>query len=131
MHPDQPGSSGDEEALAAAEEWGVGDWEREVEPPPPPWPPVTAGYLAVLGTGGTGLALLGAVGQGWVPDGLFRVGAALVATAVLVAAVLRAVLPDQRAGMLGLRSRRVDVGIYGLLGVAALVLALVVPPPTG
>jgi hypothetical protein len=114
-----------------AEEWGTGDWQQQVEPPPAPWPTVTPAYLAVLALGASGLALLGAVGQGWVSAGLFRAGAVLVAVAVAVAALLRAVLPVRHAGMLALRSRRVDVALYAALGAAALVLAALVPPPTG
>ncbi len=113
------------------DEWGTGDWQQEVEPPPAPWPTLTRPYLVVLAIGGAGLALLGAVGQGLVSAGLFRVGAVLVAFAVVVAALLRAVLPQDHAGMLALRSRGVDVALYGVLGTAALVLAVVVPPPTG
>jgi hypothetical protein len=128
-----PGDDGEQgrQALAAAEEWGAGDWEREVETPPPPWPSPTAAYLLVLGLGAIGLALLGAVGQDWVPAELFRLGAVLVAVAVLAATLLRAVLPDDRAGPLVLRSRRVDVALYAALGTAAIVLAVVVPSPTG
>jgi hypothetical protein len=117
--------------FAAAEEWGLGDWEREVEQPPAPWPSPTLAYVAVLGIGAAGLVLLGAVGQGWAPAGVFRVGAVLVAAAVCAAALLRALLPGRFAGMLALRSRRVDVLIYTALGAAALALAVLVPPPTG
>lgn len=123
--------SGPDEPSLDAEEWGAGDWRSEAERPPAPWPTLTPAYLLVLVVGVAGLALMGAVGLGQASPGLFRVGAGLVAGAVCLAAVLRAVLPDRRAGMLVLRSRRVDVLLYGALGVAAVVLAILVPPPTG
>jgi hypothetical protein len=116
--------------LEAAEEWGLGDWEREVEQPPAPWPSPTVAYVAVLGIAAAGLVLMGAVGQGLAPAGVFRVGAVLVGAAVCTAALLRALLPTRFAGMLALRSRRVDALLYTALGGAALALAVLVPPPT-
>jgi hypothetical protein len=129
--PDGIESPPDPATLAAVEEWGTGDWEAETERPPAPWPPVTLAYVLVLGIGAAGLVLMGAVGLGQASIDLFRVGALLVAGAVGLAALLRALLPDRHAGMLVLRSRRVDVALYGALGTAALVLAVLVPPPTG
>lgn len=113
-----------------ADEWGVGEWTAEVESPPRAWPSATAAYAAVLAVGGIGLVLMALVGWGQAAEGLFRPGAALAATSVCIAALLRAVLPEERAGMLVLRSRRIDVLVYGTLGVAAVVLAIVVPPPS-
>ncbi len=123
QRPDDP--------LAAAEEWGVGEWEREVERPPAPWPRATAAYVSVLGLGVVGLVLMGLVGLEHAPAGVFRVGAVLLAAAVCAAGLLRALLPARAAGMLVLRSRHVDVLLYGALGVAALTLAVLVPPPAG
>jgi hypothetical protein len=124
-----PGAPLDE--FAAAEEWGLGDWEREVEQPPAPWPSPTIAYVVVLGIGAAGLVAMGVVGQDLAPAGVFRVGAMLVGAAVCAAALLRALLPGRFAGMLALRSRRVDVALYAALGGAALALAVLVPPPTG
>ncbi len=120
-----------DDSLAAAEEWGVGEWEREIERPPAPWPSAGMAYLSVLGVGGAGLVLMGLVGLEHAPAGVFRVGAVLLASAVCVAALLRALLPARFAGMLAMRSRRVDVLLYAALGIAALTLAVLVPPPTG
>jgi hypothetical protein len=113
-----------------SEEWGRGDWEQEVEGPPRPWPTSSLGYLAVVAVGLVGLVLMAVVGWGQAAENLFRPGALLVAAAVCLAAALRAVLPDEAAGMLVLRSRRIDVAVYSALGVAALVLAILVPPPS-
>lgn len=111
------------------EEWGSGEWVAEVESAPRPWPRVTVAYLAVLAVGAVGLVLMAVVGWGPAPDDLFRPGAVLVASGVCLAAALRALLSEERAGMLVLRSRRTDVLVYAALGAAALVLAIVVPPP--
>lgn len=113
-----------------AEEWGAGDWASEAEAPPRPWPRVSVAYLAVMVVIGVGLVLMAVVGWGRADPALFRPGALLVAAGVCSASLLRAVLSDEQAGMLALRSRRVDVGVYAVLGVAALVLAIVVPPPS-
>jgi hypothetical protein len=112
-----------------SDEWGRGEWAHEVEHPPRPWPKVSVAYLVVVLVGAVGLVLMAVVGWGQADDGLFRPGALLVATAVCLAALGRAVLTDQAAGMLVLRSRRIDVGVYSVLGVSAVVLAVLVPPP--
>ncbi len=113
-----------------AEEWGRGEWTAEAEAPPRPWPRLSGAYVAVMVVIAVGLVLMAVVGWGRADAALFRPGALLVAGAVCAAAVLRALLSDERAGMLALRSRRVDVLVYAALGVAALVLAIVVPPPS-
>lgn len=82
------------------------------------WPVV----LVLAGVAG-GLVVVRAV------DG-FRVGTLVVGGFVLVGAWLRAMLPNDRLGVLVVRSRRVDVAALGLLGLAITVLALVVPPPS-
>lgn len=128
--PDPQGSPGDGwDLYDDSDEWGRGEWTSEVETPPRPWPRVSAAYLLVLAVGAIGLVLMAVVGWGRADAALFRPGALLVAGAVVLAALLRAMLSDERAGMLALRSRRVDVAVYSSLGVAALVLAIVVPPP--
>ena len=48
----------------------------------------------------------------------------VVAVAVLLAAVLRAVLPDARAGMLAVRSRWLDAACYLALGGVILAIDL-------
>lgn len=113
-----------------SEEWGRGEWEDEVEGPPRPWPKASLGYVGVVLVGLVGLVLMAVVGWGQADENLFRPGALLVAASVCLAAVLRAFLADEAAGMLVLRSRRIDVGVYSALGLAALVLAIVVPPPS-
>lgn len=113
-----------------SDEWGRGDWAAEVERPPRPWPSLSVAYLAVVILGAVGLVLLALVGWGQAAANLFRPGALLVGSATCLAAVLRAVLSDRAAGMLVLRSRRIDVLVYAVLGTAALVLAILVPPPT-
>jgi hypothetical protein len=113
-----------------SDEWGRGQWTQEVEQPPRPWPSFSVAYLVVVIVGAVGLVLMAVVGWGQADAGLFRPGALLVAAAVCLAALGRAVLSEAAAGMLVLRSRRVDVMVYGALGIAAVVLAVVVPPPT-
>jgi Flp pilus assembly protein TadB len=51
-----------------------------------------------------------------VEPGHWRRGSGVVATATLLAAVLRAVLPPRRAGLLAVRARWIDVVVYALMG---------------
>jgi Protein of unknown function (DUF3017) len=60
--------------------------------------------------------LLGAFGYLIVEPGHWVRGSGVVAVAVLVAGVLRAVLPTVRVGMLAVRSRPVDALLYLILG---------------
>jgi hypothetical protein len=76
---------------------------------------------AVLAVVGAGLAL-GAAGY-------WRSGAVVVGLGVLLAGVLRLGLPARRAGLLVVRSRRLDVTMLLALGAAVLVLASSVPDP--
>ncbi|WP_134731436.1 DUF3017 domain-containing protein [Amycolatopsis nivea] len=54
----------------------------------------------------------------------WREGAALVGVALLVAGVLRAVLPEERAGLLAIRGKAVDILTYGALCAAVLYISL-------
>jgi Protein of unknown function (DUF3017) len=54
-------------------------------------------------------------------------GSGIVATGLLVAGVLRAVLPQRRAGMLAVRGRWWDVCCYLALAVAIISTGLVLP----
>jgi Protein of unknown function (DUF3017) len=65
-----------------------------------------------------GMALV--VTQHW------RKGAALLGAALLVAAVLRMVLPPDRVGLLAIRSRVIDVLCYSGFGVVMAVLAFTI-----
>ncbi|MGW1676957.1 DUF3017 domain-containing protein [Saccharopolyspora sp. NPDC002376] len=56
----------------------------------------------------------------------WRRGAALLALAMLVAAVLRAVISQDRAGLLAIRSRAVDVLLYSGFGVVILSVAMTI-----
>jgi Protein of unknown function (DUF3017) len=60
----------------------------------------------------------------------FRRGTVIMAGAVILAAWLRAVLPPERAGVLVVRRRSVDVLCLGSLGLGLLAVALVVPAPS-
>lgn len=59
----------------------------------------------------------------------FRRGAVVLGASVLLAAFLRLLLPEDQAGWLAVRSRRVDVIVLGVLGLAITVFAFVVPAP--
>jgi DUF3017 family protein len=87
-------------------------------------PSTTGGivYLTVVAMLLTGLVvvLLG----GW------RSGVALMGASFAVAFVARSVLPDDRAGMLRIRHRVVDLTAMGLCCVGMFVLALVIPSRT-
>jgi Protein of unknown function (DUF3017) len=55
-------------------------------------------------------------------------GTAVLGGALLVAGLLRAVLPTRDIGLLAVRSRAFDVLTTGALGAAIVVLTVVVPP---
>ena len=59
----------------------------------------------------------------------FRVGSLMLAASLVLAFVLRLILPADRAGMLAVRSKRVDLMVLGTLAGALVVFALWVPPP--
>ena len=59
----------------------------------------------------------------------FRLGSLVLAASVLLAFVLRLVLPADRVGLLAVRSRTVDLIVLGTLGATVTVFALWVPPP--
>nr|WP_307832223.1 DUF3017 domain-containing protein [Prauserella cavernicola] len=56
----------------------------------------------------------------------WRQGAALIGGALLVAAVLRAALSDEQAGLLQIRGRAVDVLSYAGMGLLILFVALTI-----
>jgi hypothetical protein len=56
----------------------------------------------------------------------WREGAALIGAALLLAAVLRAVLPTARAGLLAIRGKVVDVVTYAALCAAVLYIAFTI-----
>ncbi|HWD06643.1 MAG TPA: DUF3017 domain-containing protein [Amycolatopsis sp.] len=56
----------------------------------------------------------------------WREGAVLVGVALLVGGLLRAVLPEERAGLLAIRGKVVDVVTYGALCAAVLYIALTI-----
>jgi hypothetical protein len=70
------------------------------------------------------------VGVVVVASGHFRRGTVLLAFGVGLALFLRLLLPSAEAGLLAVRSKRVDVAVLALLAVATSVLALWVPPPS-
>ncbi len=59
----------------------------------------------------------------------FRIGSLTLAGSLVLAFVLRLVLPSTQAGMLAVRSRTVDLVVLGSLAVVLAVFALWVPPP--
>lgn len=73
--------------------------------------------------GGVGIALA------LIAFDYFRRGSVVLAGSVLLAAFLRLLLPDREAGLLAVRSRRVDVAILGVLGGLLAIFAFWVPPP--
>jgi hypothetical protein len=60
----------------------------------------------------------------------FRRGSVVLSASVLLAAFLRLLLSDSDAGMLAVRSKRIDVITLGLLGIAITVFTFWVPPPS-
>ena len=96
--------------------------EAEVRPEHPRRYPSTIGgacYIAV--------AVSAAVGIGLVALGLWRTGLTVLGSGLLFGAAARLVLPDEKAGMLKVRRKSLDVLLLALLGTALVVLAVVVP----
>jgi hypothetical protein len=65
-----------------------------------------------------------------VAGGHFRRGTLVLAFGVALALFLRILLPSAEAGLLAVRSKRVDVVVLATLALATSVLALWVPPPS-
>ena len=59
----------------------------------------------------------------------FRRGSVVLAGSVLLAAFLRLFLPEREAGLLVVRSRKIDVAVLGVLGALLALFAFWVPPP--
>jgi hypothetical protein len=79
------------------------------------------------------LALVLAVilaGLAVVASGHFRRGTVVLSFGVALALFLRLLLPGRDAGMLSVRSKRIDVAVLSALAVGVGVLSLWVPPPT-
>lgn len=60
----------------------------------------------------------------------FRRGAVLFSFGIALAFFLRLLLPERDAGLLAVRSRKVDLLVLGLLTLSVSVLSLTVPPPS-
>jgi hypothetical protein len=67
-----------------------------------------------------------AVGMVRITQYHWREGTVIIGGALLLAAGLRAVLPPERTGLLGIRRRVVDVLTYGAFGLLMLVVALTI-----
>ena len=76
------------------------------------------------------LVLIGvAVGLVVLALGSFRVGSVMVGASVIFAGALRTVLTHERAGLLAIRSRSLDLLTIYSLGIALTMFALLVPRP--
>ena len=78
-------------------------------------------YLIVLAGVAAGMFVI------WQGSQYAGPGAGLVGGALLVAAVIRLVLPPRYAGLLASRARALDVVTYAVLGAAVLVVAATLP----
>ena len=76
-------------------------------------------YLGVLAVTAVGIAIV------WSGD--WRVGVRWMGGALLLAALVRLVLPAREAGMLAVRHRVVDCSLLTVVGVAMIVLAGTIP----
>jgi Protein of unknown function (DUF3017) len=77
----------------------------------------------------TSLVVVGA-GLVVVASGHFRRGSVLLAFGVTLALFLRLLLSTDDAGMLAVRSKRIDVAVLVVLAVGTSLMALWVPPPS-
>lgn len=79
--------------------------------------------------GGALLAVL--VGLAAVGQHHWRMGLSLIGVTLVVAGLLRALLPVRRVGLLAVRSRAFDAVLMLSVGIALVVLVYSVPTPTG
>jgi hypothetical protein len=70
--------------------------------------------------------LIAAVGMVRVLTQHWREGAVLLGGALIVAALLRMLLPTERVGLLAVRSRPIDVLCYTTFGVVMIVIAMTI-----
>lgn len=74
-----------------------------------------------------GLVMLVVVGGlFWIAMSHWREGAVLLGGALLLAATLRVLTPDGRAGLLEIRSRPIDVVLYTALGLLIVFVAITI-----
>ena len=93
---------------------------------PAPDAEAARGGRAVEWPFGTVLVVV-AVGLVVTSRGYFRLGSVVVGSGVGLGALLRAVLPERRAGLLVVRHRALDVALMTAVAVGVIVLAIVVP----
>ena len=65
-----------------------------------------------------------------VANGHFRRGSVVLSFGVALALFLRLLLPGADAGLLAVRSKRIDVAVLAFLALGTSLLALWVPPPS-
>ncbi|SHL40717.1 Protein of unknown function [Pseudonocardia thermophila] len=75
------------------------------------------------------VAVIVAIGMVRVLTQHWRQGAVLIGGALLVAALFRAVVPDDRVGLLAVRSRAIDVLCYLAFATLMIVVAWTITPP--
>lgn len=74
-----------------------------------------------------GLVLLGVlIGLLLIAMGHWRRGPVLLGVALLVAAAMRGMVPPERAGLLAIRSRAVDVLLYSGFGLVIIAVAMTI-----
>jgi hypothetical protein len=59
----------------------------------------------------------------------FRVGSLMLGASLVLAFILRLILPGDQVGLLAVRSKSVDLIVLGTLAGALVIFALWVPPP--
>lgn len=65
-----------------------------------------------------------------VASGHFRRGTIVLSFGIALALFLRLLLSSEDAGLLVVRSKRIDVAVMAVLAIATSVLALWIPPPS-
>ena len=80
-------------------------------------------YLVVVTMVASGLVIVAA--------GAWRTGVGWLGAGLLVGALLRLLLPDQRAGMLRVRRKGVDAGLLVLAGAMLIFLSVNIPSQPG
>ena len=108
---------GDDDAAASYD--GQADGVADEEPRRYPSTIGGAFYLCILAAAGTALVIAA--------RGEWRLGVQVLGGSVIVAALLRLVLANRDAGMLGVRNRFLDAFLLSATGAALIVLASSIP----
>lgn len=105
-------------------------------PPPPDFEDLPSNVIALRGVGrraryGPPLLVMAVAGVGLALLLVnFRLGTLIFAASLVLALVLRIMLPTRQVGLLVVRNRVIDITVLSILAGGLMLLAVLVPSPT-